>query len=130
MNQRNKLIDQLLSGNGNADFSDNQMDMFELSQELVKGLMRQQEHHFVLAWKGTKIPRGAKVGDVDIGWTQHGMITGQGGEQLGFYDRMAEFGGKDRDTHIMLIGTHAENVTPILDNGSVISLPKPETPRL
>jgi len=58
---------------------------------------------FVLEWVGTKIPRGFKVNGVEIAWTQHGIVTGVGGEHLGTYERLKEWGGPDKDEHAMLI---------------------------
>lgn len=56
-----------------------------------------------LRWRGSKIPRGATVGGVSIGWTQNGIVTGTGGERLGTYERVVEWGGPGRDEHEIMI---------------------------
>ena len=56
-----------------------------------------------LKWKGSKVPRGHCVNGIEIGWTQHGIVTGVNRENLGTYTRLQEFGGPDRDEHVMLI---------------------------
>lgn len=58
---------------------------------------------FTLHWTGSKIPRGYKVNGVEIGWTQHGLVTGVNGEDLGTYDRTIEWGGPNHDEHEMVI---------------------------
>jgi hypothetical protein len=58
---------------------------------------------FVLEWTGSKVPRGFKVNGVEIGWTQHGIVTGVNREMLGTYTRTKEWGGPDRDEHAMRI---------------------------
>ncbi len=62
-----------------------------------------------LKWKGSKVPRGHSVNGIQIGWTQHGLVTGVDGQNLGTYTRLQEFGGPDRDEHVMLIVPHQTN---------------------
>lgn len=85
-------------------------DIMEVAQSMIAGLARLQPNHFLLRWNGTKIPRGAFVGDHEIGWTQHGILTGKN-QDLGYYTRLEQFGGDDGTLHIMLISTDAETVT-------------------
>lgn len=66
----------------------------------------------VMKWKGSKIPRGGKVGNIEIGWSQHDIITGKNGEQLGFYERLQEFGGANHDEHVMLIRVNEPATNP------------------
>lgn len=81
--------------------------------EILKNMLSDQaKNHFVLEWRGSKIPRGATIGGIKIGWTQHGMISGESGEDLGTYKRSVEFGGEHRDAHIMTISTDHEDVVP------------------
>jgi len=69
-------------------------------------------NQFKMTWEGTKIPRGATINGIEIGWTQHGNVTGVGGEQLGQYERATEFGGATGEQHVMIISTNYANITP------------------
>lgn len=60
---------------------------------------------YLLTWHGGKIPRGAMLNGQEIGWTQHGIVTSVNGEQLGFYDRLLEFGGDDGQEQLMIVYT-------------------------
>ena len=54
----------------------------------------------ILEWNGTKIPRGAKVGNHFIDWTQNGNVHA-GGELVGMYDRLIEFGPNDLQVMVL-----------------------------
>jgi hypothetical protein len=88
------------------------IDPMATAQALIGQMMATRENHFLLTWEGSKIPRGATVDGVQIGWTQHGLVTGAGGEQLGEYERITEFGGATGNTQVMLIGTNGKSITP------------------
>jgi hypothetical protein len=49
---------------------------------------------FFLRWKGSKIPRGAKVLGHEIAWAQHGRVVKKDGEGIGTYERTMEFAGE------------------------------------
>ena len=60
-----------------------------------------------LTWKGSKVPRGARIGSHEIVWTQHGMVHARNArgdvEEIGTYKRVVEFGGANQDEQIMEI---------------------------
>lgn len=78
------------------------------SDQLVAFCAEQQPKKYRLIWKGSKIPRGASVGGISISWTQHGLVIGANGENLGYYERIKEWNGLDKDEHEMLISTDRE----------------------
>jgi len=84
----------------------------DVAREVIAKLRHKSDNYFILTWDGSKIPRGAKVDNVEISWTQNGMVTGKGGEQLGYYDRLVEFGQPGGNRQVMLIGTSAKTITP------------------
>ncbi len=62
-----------------------------------------QRRVFELTWEGNKIPRGAEILGKKITWTQHDMVTAEGGEMIGTYERIEEFGGstgKSQKMHV------------------------------
>lgn len=75
---------------------------------LIAGLRTGSNNNYFLRWCGSKDPRGATIGGVGVGWTQHGRIVGEGGEDLGFYERLKEFGGDAGDEHTMLVSTNSD----------------------
>jgi len=87
-------------------------DPMAMAQALIGQMMGKSENFFLLTYEGSKIPRGAAIDNVEIGWTQHGMVTGKGGEQLGYYERIVEFGGSTGNTQVMLIATNGKSLTP------------------
>ena len=58
---------------------------------------------FLLEWEGNKIPRGAVINGKPIAWTQHGMVTSDGGENIGVYERTVEFGGASHKEQKMIV---------------------------
>ena len=50
---------------------------------------------FFLAWKGSKIPRGAVIRGHTIAWTQNGLVSAENGVTIGTYSRLVEFGPND-----------------------------------
>ena|SRR3989344_388238 len=58
---------------------------------------------FLLEWDGNKIPRGAVVCGMSIGWTQHGLVTSESGQSIGTYERLVEFGGASHNEQKMLV---------------------------
>jgi len=58
---------------------------------------------FFLSWEGNKIPRGAKINGREIGWTQNGQVVSAGGEMIGTYDRLVEFGGEKGKDQRMIV---------------------------
>ena len=76
--------------------------------ELLGSLQSTKKNRFIMEWRGSKIPRGAKLGGQNIAWIQHGYIYGEypdgrHGDELGFYNRLAEFA--DGDFHKIEIFT-------------------------
>jgi hypothetical protein len=74
-----------------------------IMNDLLKKMRESSKKTFHLKWKGGKIPRGAIIEGVPIGWTQHGMVIGTNSEPIGTYERMVEFGGKDQTDQEILI---------------------------
>ena len=91
--------------NRNAVVSDR--DIPQLAKDLIKKLAETQSAEYRLRWKGSKIPRGAKVGEAEISWTQQGIVSDKNGHRLGYYERRVEFGGPDNDEHEMIISSNA-----------------------
>lgn len=87
-------------------------DPLAIAQNLIRQMASKSENFFLLTYEGTKIPRGAAIDNVEIGWTQNGMITGVGGQHLGYYERIVEFGPPSGNQHIMLISTNGKTLTP------------------
>ena len=81
----------------------------------VNGLRERMSRQYSLAtviqWNGSKIPRGAKVGNDFISWTQHGIVNA-GGKSVGMYDRLVEFG--ENELQVMVVYTN-ERVTSSAD---------------
>jgi hypothetical protein len=87
-------------------------DPMKQAQFLTKLLGSAKQNHFRMEWEGSKIPRGASINGVEIGWTQHGIVTGKNSEQLGYYEREVEFGGDSGSKHVMVISTNHSAITP------------------
>jgi hypothetical protein len=104
------------------------VDAFEMAQALIERLPSNQPHRYLLTWEGGKTPFGASIDGVEIGRTQDGLVTGAGREQLGYYERVIEFGGDSRTTQCMLIAT-AGHFVEAPPGGSVVDLSaSPERP--
>src|ERR1700733_13293533 len=108
------------------------INLVETARELIGGVAAKQPNHYLLSWTGTKVPRGASIDGIQIGWTQHGMVTGTEGEQWGYYERMMEFGGAEGRDQVIVISTTAKDVAPPA-GGSVqkidLSQPGPKEPQ-
>jgi len=87
-------------------------DYMQQAKFLTALLGDAQENAFRMEWEGSKIPRGATINGVEVGWTQHGRITGKAGEELGFYDRELECGGTNGKAQVMIVKTEYKDVTP------------------
>ena len=61
---------------------------------IIRQVRQRQRRVFELTWQGNKVPRGAEVLGKKIAWTQHGVVTAEGGEMIGTYERIEEFGGE------------------------------------
>lgn len=56
---------------------------------------------FFLAWRGSKIPRGAVIRGKVVAWTQNGIVSAEGGETIGTYARLVEFGPKNEQQMVV-----------------------------
>ena len=83
--------------------------MNERAQALLDRISSQADKFFLLEWEGSKIPRWAKIHDVQIGWTQNGMVNGVKGEDLGTYERLVEFGGTSGKEQKIIVFAKAPN---------------------
>ena len=70
---------------------------------LLRKIAERAKGIFLLEWEGNKIPRGAIVCDKRIAWTQHGLVTGESGKNIGTYERLVEFGGASGKEQKMLV---------------------------
>lgn len=70
---------------------------------MLNSLKDRAEQLFVLEWEGTRVPRGARINDMEIGWTQHGIVTSVDGETIGYYDRLVDQGGESGRFNQMII---------------------------
>ncbi len=58
---------------------------------------------FLLTWEGNKVPRGVSILGHIIAWTQHGRVISEGGQEIGMYDRLVEFGGESGHQQQMIV---------------------------
>jgi hypothetical protein len=72
---------------------------------LLDRLRAHYKNAFRLHWTGTKIPRGASIDGDPIAWTQHGVVSGASQNTIGYYSRLEEWTGPNKDEHEMLIAT-------------------------
>lgn len=93
-------------------------DPMKAALALVDRARNLSQNDCIMQWKGSKIPRGATINHIAIGWTQHGRIIGENGEDLGYYSRMQEFDGPDGDQHAMLITT-PESAVVVAPDGTI-----------
>lgn len=66
---------------------------------------------YLVKYEGSKVPRGLVVDGVPVVWTQHGMVTGEGGARLGTYERLVEFGrpiGIPKSSTDFMLGSEAQ----------------------
>ncbi len=75
----------------------------EIAVNAIQGAQKEGCIAFLIEWTGNKIPRGASINGVQIGWTQHGIVTGTKGEDLGLYERLVECGGPRGTEQKMLV---------------------------
>lgn len=71
--------------------------------DLIDRIRESGGRKFLLDWEGNKVPRGARVLDHEIGWTQNGKVLTTSGEDIGTYKRLVEFGGATGKQQKMLI---------------------------
>ena len=79
-----------------------------LTEKRVNGLLQlfratHAGRAFILDWEGGRVPCGVKILDVEIGMTQHGLVTNPDGDMIGTYDRLIDSRGTDKNKHRMLI---------------------------
>jgi len=83
-------------------------DIPEAAKQLLTLLRASEKKSYRLHWTGSKIPRGAFVDGKPITWTQHGIVYVGGsldGSQVGYYTRVQEWSGDNKDEHEMIIST-------------------------
>ena len=56
-----------------------------------------------MSWKGTKTPHGAVLGEAAVSHAQNGIVASVRGDTVGTYERLVEWGGPNRDEHMMLV---------------------------
>ena len=77
----------------------------ERVSSILHGLAEKAETLWFLRWKGTKTPHGAVLGKVAVSHAQNGIVCSDGGDMIGTYERLVEWGGPNHDEHMMLIWT-------------------------
>lgn len=87
-----------LGGHHSADAAFLEMIVGAAQDEMKTGA-----ETYLVEWQGSKIPRGASIHGIAIGWTQNGIVSGTQGENLGTYERLVEFGGESGREHKMLV---------------------------
>jgi hypothetical protein len=87
--------------------STDRSDIPVAAKNLLTHLRASKKQSYRLAWKGSKIPRGAKIKGSRITWTQHGCVYSESGEGeiMGYYTRTKEWAGEGKDEHEMIIST-------------------------
>lgn len=83
--------------------TDDQVAIQTTATVLLQKIAGKAKDIFLLEWEGHKIPRGAILNGRSIGWTQHGMVTSDKGENMGTYERTVEFGGASGKEQKMLV---------------------------
>ena len=75
---------------------------------LMSRIRKSGGRRFILSWEGNKVPRGARVLDHEIAWTQNGQVSTTSGEGIGTYDRLVEFGGTTGKEQKMVVYLYPE----------------------
>ncbi|MBI4433961.1 hypothetical protein HY632_04240 [Candidatus Uhrbacteria bacterium] len=71
-----------------------------------------RQRTFLLAWNGSRIPRGARILDQVVGWTQNGFVTSTSGKWIGTYDRIVDCGEPHGETQRMIVYLDASHAAP------------------
>ena len=71
--------------------------------DLICSVRKHGGRTFILDWEGDRTPRGARVLNHEIEWTQHGQIRIASVEKIGTYDRLVESGGASGKAQKMLV---------------------------
>ncbi len=61
--------------------------------------LRKKGEGEIVCWKGSKFPRGIKLGSITLETAQHGILRDITGQDVGTYERVIEFGGSNKDEH-------------------------------
>ena len=75
---------------------------------LMSQIRKSDGRRFILSWEGNKVPRGARVLDHEIAWTQNGQVLTTDGKDIGTYDRLVEFGGTTGKEQKMVVYLYPE----------------------
>lgn len=86
--------------------TDEQVAIQATATGLLQKIAERARGIFLLEWEGNKIPRGAVINGKPVGWTQHGMVRSDQGEDMGTYERTVEFGGASGKEQKMLVFAH------------------------
>ena len=76
--------------------------------QLLTKMRTKASRAFLLIWTGGNIPRGAKILDYVIDWTQNGMAVGANGEDIGTYERLTVDGGESKKEQVMVVYLHPQ----------------------
>ena len=72
-------------------------------QGIMAAIKSRSSRIFLVHWIGGKVPSGVWVGDKEIAWTQHGMVTDTKGERIGLYERVMENDGRHGDEQLIIV---------------------------
>lgn len=72
-------------------------------QNFIQAWADVADHAVILTWKGNKIPRGVDLFGHIIHTTQNGEVRDATGRTFGYYDRLIEFGGGEKQDQAMLV---------------------------
>lgn len=74
---------------------------------MLQAMAQKAGRKFLVSWKGSKVPHGVRLLGYEIVWTQHGMVTARDKDgqstMLGTYQRVVEWGGPQKDKHVLVI---------------------------
>jgi hypothetical protein len=102
------------------------MDNQERAKLLVRQHMSLYPKAWVMSWEGSKIPRGAKVGNIPIAWTQNSVVVDAEGTRLGHYERV-EPGAFEKHNQGMIICTGEDVDSVTAPDGTECPLVKDES---
>lgn len=93
-------------------------DPMAMATSCLEGILQKMKAYYLMTWKGSKVPHGATIGGEPISCIQHGRIYSDFSQELGYYTRMAEWSGKEKDEHMIIVAL-SEAAEVLAPDGSV-----------
>jgi hypothetical protein len=72
-------------------------------RQMLDQLKLQASQVYLIRWTGNKVPRGAKLGEHTIGYTQHGLVMSPDTVRIGRCNRIVESGGESGKEQVLLV---------------------------